>query len=68
MTRYRAPLNTALATVDEAARTLELRFDAPERAVAPGQLVALYATGSSEVLGAATIGEPLPECDEASRT
>jgi tRNA U34 2-thiouridine synthase MnmA/TrmU len=34
-----------------------LRFASPERAVAPGQLVALYAESSDEVLGAATIRE-----------
>jgi tRNA-specific 2-thiouridylase len=54
MTRYRAPLGTAIATV-EPGGTLRLRFDAPERAVAPGQLVALYDAESSEVLAGATI-------------
>jgi tRNA-specific 2-thiouridylase len=52
MTRYRAPLAPALATVD--GDTLRLAFDSPERAVAPGQLVALY-DEHGEVLGAATI-------------
>jgi tRNA-specific 2-thiouridylase len=55
MTRYRAPLNSALATLDRASATLRLDFEAPERAVAPGQLVALYDEQSDEVLGAATI-------------
>jgi tRNA-specific 2-thiouridylase len=55
MTRYRAPLNTALATIDTAAREVELHFERPERAIAPGQLVALYDERSDEVLGSATI-------------
>jgi tRNA-specific 2-thiouridylase len=57
MTRYRAPLNGALAEYDAAAGELRLRFESPERAVAPGQLVALYAESGDEVLGAATIRE-----------
>ena len=57
MTRYRAPLNRALARYDAAAGTLRLDFATPERAVAPGQLVALYALDRDEVLGAATIIE-----------
>jgi tRNA U34 2-thiouridine synthase MnmA/TrmU len=59
MTRYRAPLNPAVAEYNEAAGELRLRFESPERAVAPGQLVALYAETSDEVLGAATIREAL---------
>jgi tRNA-specific 2-thiouridylase len=55
MTRYRAPRNVALATVDPATSELRLRFDRPERAVAAGQLVALYDLNGDEVLGAATI-------------
>ncbi len=58
MTRYRAPLNFARATVEEGAK-LRLDFEAPERAIAPGQLVALYDEGGAEVLGAATIREAL---------
>jgi tRNA-specific 2-thiouridylase len=57
MTRYRSPLNAASATVDREAGTLHLRFENPERAIAPGQLVALYDEHSNEVLGSATIFE-----------
>jgi tRNA-specific 2-thiouridylase len=56
MTRYRSPLSAAWAWLDDG--RLRVRFDAPERAVAPGQLVALYDEDSDEVLGAATILEP----------
>jgi tRNA-specific 2-thiouridylase len=55
MTRYRAPFNRALATYDALRDELRLEFATPERAVAPGQLVALYALDRDEVLGAATI-------------
>ena len=55
MTRYRAPLNFAEATLERNGSELQLRFEAPERAVAPGQLVALYDEREDEVLGAATI-------------
>jgi len=55
MTRYRAPLNFAIASYEQGSDELRLRFESPERAVAPGQLVALYDTGSDEVLAAATI-------------
>jgi tRNA-specific 2-thiouridylase len=54
MTRYRAPMNAALASFDPSRDELHLEFEAPERAVAPGQLVALY-DDASEVLGGATI-------------
>ena len=57
MTRYRSPLGFAEATVDVPARELRLRFEQPERAIAPGQLVALYDPQTDEVLGAATIYE-----------
>jgi tRNA-specific 2-thiouridylase len=57
MTRYRAPLNPAVATYDARRGELRLDFSAAERAVAPGQLVALYDENSEEVLGAATIRE-----------
>jgi tRNA-specific 2-thiouridylase len=57
MTRYRAPLNFAMATIDTQTDRLELRFERPERAIAPGQLVALYAAADDEVLGSATILE-----------
>lgn len=56
MTRYRSPLNYARASLGPAG-TLELAFDLPERAVAPGQLVALYDETTPEVLAAATINE-----------
>ena len=36
-------------------RRATVRFSAPERAVAPGQLIALYDLHSGEVLGGATI-------------
>jgi tRNA-specific 2-thiouridylase len=54
MTRYRAPLAPATATVE--GDRLHLAFARPEHAVAPGQLVALY-DDAGEVLGAATIAE-----------
>jgi tRNA-uridine 2-sulfurtransferase len=54
MVRYRAKPAPATARVD-AGGTLELRFDDPQRAVTPGQLVALIGPGGDEVLGAATI-------------
>lgn len=59
MTRYRAPLNPALASLDAETGDLHLRFDRPERAIAPGQLVALYDETTGEVLGGATIREAL---------
>ena len=55
MTRYRAPLNVAKASFDRERGELRLRFEKPERAIAPGQLVALYDASTSDVLGAATI-------------
>ena len=55
MTRYRAPLNVAVATVDPAAGELSLHFERPERAVAAGQLAVLYDLERDEVLGSATI-------------
>jgi tRNA-specific 2-thiouridylase len=57
MTRYRAPLGAATATLSGG--DLALHFDAPERAIAPGQLVALYDAETNEVLGGATICEAL---------
>ncbi len=53
MTRYRAKLETAAATID--GETLRLEFESPQKAVSPGQLVALFDLGGEEVLGAATI-------------
>jgi tRNA-specific 2-thiouridylase len=54
MTRYRSQPVIAHATMERDG-TLALRFDEPQRAVTPGQLVALFAPDSDEVLGAATI-------------
>lgn len=54
MVRYRAAPALASARIEPDA-TLALRFDAPQRAIAPGQLVALFDTDAHEVLGAATI-------------
>ena len=55
MIRYRAEPVAAQARVDDAG-ALHLRFEQPQRAVTPGQLVALLA-GDGEVIGAATIRE-----------
>ena len=57
MIRYRAKPTPALATVRSDDNTLSLRFDTAQRAVTPGQLVALFDTAGDEVLGAATIRE-----------
>jgi len=54
MIRYRAAPARALATLPGDG-TLQLRFDQPQRAIAPGQLVALLDCESEEVLGAGTI-------------
>jgi tRNA-specific 2-thiouridylase len=59
MTRYRSRLAGARATI-RADGTLALEFDVPQRAVTPGQLVALFDPESDEVFGAATISETLP--------
>jgi tRNA-specific 2-thiouridylase len=56
MTRYRAKLVAATAALHEDG-TLRLDFDAPHRAVTPGQLVALFDADGAEVIGAATIRE-----------
>lgn len=53
MTRYRATPVAAEATID--GETLRLRFAEPHRAVTPGQLVALIAPDTEEILAAATI-------------
>jgi tRNA-uridine 2-sulfurtransferase len=53
MVRYRAKPAPARARI--AGDRLELRFERPMRAVAPGQLVALFDLDGNEVLGAATI-------------
>jgi tRNA-specific 2-thiouridylase len=56
MTRYRAQPARATASID-ADGTLDVRFDEPQRAVTPGQLVALLDLDGSEVLAGATIRE-----------
>jgi tRNA-specific 2-thiouridylase len=56
MARYRATPAAAVATL-AADGSLEVRFDEPQRAVTPGQLVALFDPASEEVFGAATIRE-----------
>ncbi len=56
MTRYRSRLFEARATL-AGGDTLELAFHEPQRAVTPGQLVALFDPSTDEVLGAATIRE-----------
>ncbi len=53
MIRYRAAPVAARATVE--GNRLELVFEQPQRAVAPGQLGALLAPEDDEVLGGATI-------------
>jgi tRNA-specific 2-thiouridylase len=55
MIRYRAEPVPARATIR--GDRLELRFERPQRAVAPGQLLALFDESADEVLGAATIME-----------
>ncbi len=52
--RYRATPQAATAVID-AQNHITLTFDAPQRAISPGQLVAFYDASGSEVLGAATI-------------
>jgi len=54
MTRYRGIPATAMARILGDGR-LSLAFDEPQRAVTPGQLVALLEPDGDEVLGAATI-------------
>jgi tRNA-specific 2-thiouridylase len=56
MTRYRAPAVSATASI-AADGTLEVRFAEPQRAVTPGQLVALLDLDGTEVLAGATIRE-----------
>ncbi len=56
MTRYRSSAVPAQAQLQPDG-TLALTFAQPHRAVAPGQLVALFDPDGSEVLGAATIAE-----------
>lgn len=54
MIRYRAAPAPAFATIGDGHR-LRLRFDKAQRAIAPGQLVALLDPDSEEMLAAATI-------------
>ena len=54
MIRYRATPALAFATVRDD-RSLRVRFAKAQRAVTPGQLVALLDPNSEEILGAATI-------------
>jgi len=54
MIRYRSAPARGVATIRNDG-TLELRFESPQRAVSPGQLVALLDATSDEVLAAATI-------------
>jgi tRNA-specific 2-thiouridylase len=56
MVRYRSKPARALARLDRDA-TLRLTFDEPQRAVTPGQLVALLDVDGDEVFGGATIRE-----------
>jgi tRNA-specific 2-thiouridylase len=51
--RYRGTAVPASARVADG--VLHMRFDLPQRAVTPGQLVAVYDENGAEVLGAATI-------------
>ncbi len=53
MTRYRAQPAPARALIED--DTFRVVFDEPQRAVAPGQLVALFDRAGAEVLGAGTI-------------
>lgn len=54
MIRYRSAPAHAVATIRDNG-TLHVHFDAPQRSIAPGQLVALLDPTTDEVLGAATI-------------
>lgn len=53
MIRYRAKPARALASIEGS--RMRLLFEEPQRAIAPGQLVALLEAGDDEVLGAGTI-------------
>ena len=54
MIRYRSAPAAAFATIGDDG-SLHLRFERPQRAITPGQLVALLDPTTEEVLGAATI-------------
>jgi len=57
MIRYRSEPALARARLD--GDVLRLDFERPQRAIAPGQLVAIFDPGGDEVLGAATIRDAL---------
>lgn len=57
MIRYRSAAAPAVASIE--GNTLTLRFEKPQRAISPGQLVALFAEDGEEVVGAATIRRAL---------
>jgi tRNA-specific 2-thiouridylase len=57
MIRYRAEPAPARASIVE--DRLHLEFEQPQRAIAPGQLVAVFDPAGDEVLGAATISAAL---------
>ncbi|HEX4012421.1 MAG TPA: tRNA 2-thiouridine(34) synthase MnmA [Candidatus Cybelea sp.] len=59
MIRYRATPSLARASIDRDG-ILQLRFDEAQRAVSPGQLVALLDIKTDEILGAATIAASPP--------
>ncbi|MBC5829405.1 MAG: tRNA 2-thiouridine(34) synthase MnmA [Candidatus Eremiobacteraeota bacterium] len=54
MVRYRATPVAATARIDRD-RVIRLEFERPQRAVSPGQLVAIFDPNGDEVLGGATI-------------
>jgi tRNA U34 2-thiouridine synthase MnmA/TrmU len=54
MVRYRAAPTLGFATICSDG-SLRLRFEGTQRAISPGQLVALLDPDTEEVLGAATI-------------
>ncbi|HUY10839.1 MAG TPA: tRNA methyl transferase PRC-barrel domain-containing protein, partial [Candidatus Dormibacteraeota bacterium] len=58
MIRYRSEAARATAKL-ESEGSLLLAFAEPQRAIAPGQLVAFFEPGGDEVLGAATIREAI---------
>ncbi len=55
MIRYRAEPAQAARDASAATVRLPLSLSEPQRAISPGQLVALFDQTSDEVLGAATI-------------
>ncbi len=61
MVRYRSAAQPARVMLRDDG-CLELRFERPVRAIAPGQLLALFDETGEEVLGAATIREATATC------